>query len=63
LLNTLFIRSALDFAGAATTEAERKKYYGEVQKIVAVAQPTLTGLHLNAVGDFESLKDVIKLGS
>ena len=62
-------------AGAATTEAERKKYYGEAQKIiaedapyisiwnrtnVAVAQPTLTGLHLNAVGDFESLKDVIK---
>jgi peptide/nickel transport system substrate-binding protein len=68
----------LDLAGAATTEAERKRYYGEVQKIVAddapyisiwnrtnvaVAQPTLTGLHLNAVGDFESLKDVMKSGS
>jgi peptide/nickel transport system substrate-binding protein len=68
----------LDLAGAATSEAERKKYYGEVQKIVAedapyisiwnrtnvaVAQPTLTGLHLNAVGDFEALKDVMKPGT
>ena len=68
----------LDLAGTATTESERKKYYGEVQKIVAddapyisiwnrtnvaVAQPTLTGLHLNAVGDFEALKDVMKSGS
>ena len=65
----------LDLAGAATSEAERKKYYGEVQKIVAedapyisiwnrtnvaVAQPTLTGLHLNTVGNFESLRDVVK---
>ena len=65
----------LDFAGAATSEGERKKYYGEAQKIiavdapyisiwnrtnVAVAQPTLTGLHLNAVGNFEALKDVVK---
>jgi peptide/nickel transport system substrate-binding protein len=64
-----------DLAGAATSEAERKKYYGQAQKIVAedapyisiwnrtnvaVAQPTLTGLHLNAVGNFESLKDVVK---
>ena len=67
----------LDLAGAATSEADRKNYYGEAQKIiaedapyisvwnrtnVAVAQPTLTGLHLNAVGNFESLKDVIKGG-
>ena len=67
----------LDLAGAATSEAERKKYYGEAQKIiaedapyisiwnrtnVAVAQRTLTGLHVNAVGNFESLKDVIKGG-
>ena len=67
----------LDLAGTATTESERKKYYGDVQKIVAddapyisiwnrtnvaVAQPTLTGLHLNAVGDFEALKDVMKGG-
>jgi len=65
----------LDLAGAATTESDRKTYYGEVQKIVAddapyislwnrtnvaIAEPTLSGLHLNAVGDFESLKDVIK---
>ncbi len=65
----------LDLAGAATSEAERKKYYGEVQKIiaedapyisiwnrtnVAIAQPTLSGLHLNAMSDFESLKDVVK---
>ena len=65
----------LDLAGASANEADRKKYYGEAQKIiaedapyisiwnrtnVAVAQPTLTGLHLNAVGNFESLKDVIK---
>jgi len=27
---------------------------------VAVAQRTLSGLHLNAVGNFESLKDVTK---
>ena len=65
----------LDLASAATVESDRKKYYGEVQKIVAedapyislwnrtnvaVAQPSLHGLHLNAVGDFESLKDVTK---
>ena len=65
----------LDLAGAATSETERKKYYGEAQKIiaedapyisiwnrtnVAVARPTLSGLHLNAVGNFESLKDVSK---
>jgi peptide/nickel transport system substrate-binding protein len=65
----------LDRASAAMTEAERKQYYSEAQKIiaedapyisiwnrtnVAVAQPTLSDLHLNAVGDFESLKDVIK---
>ena len=68
----------LDLAGAATSEADRKKYHGEVQKIiaedapyisiwnrtnVAVAQRTLSGLHLNAVGDFESLKDVTKIPS
>jgi peptide/nickel transport system substrate-binding protein len=66
----------LDLASAATTEADQKKYYGEAQKIiaedapyisiwnrtnVAVAQRALTGLHLNAVGNFESLKDVIKI--
>ena len=68
----------LDLASAATTEAERKQYYGEAQKIiaedapyisiwnrtnVAVAQPTITGLHLDAVSNFESLKDVTKTAS
>lgn len=68
----------LDLAGAASTEAERKKYYGEAQKIiaidapyislwnrtnVAVARPTLSGLHLNAVSNFESLKNVTKTGT
>jgi len=67
----------LDLAGAATSEAERKKYYGEAQKIiaedapyisiwnrtnVAVAQPALTNLHLNATSDFAALKDVMKGG-
>jgi peptide/nickel transport system substrate-binding protein len=67
----------LDLAGETTSEPQRKKYYGEVQKIiaedapyisiwnrtnVAVAQPTLRDLHLNAVGSFESLKDVLKRG-
>jgi len=68
----------LDRASAATTEAERKQYYGEAQKIiaedapyisiwnrtnVAVAQPAITGLHLDAVSNFESLKDVTKTAS
>jgi peptide/nickel transport system substrate-binding protein len=68
----------LDLAGAATGEAERKKYYGEAQKIiaedapyislwnrtnVAVARRSLTGLHLNAVSNFEALKDVVKTSS
>lgn len=67
----------IDLASAATSESDRKRYYGEAQKIiaedapyisiwnrtnVAVAQHTLSGLHINAVGDFESLKDVTKLG-
>jgi peptide/nickel transport system substrate-binding protein len=66
----------LDVATAALTEAERKKYYAEVQKIVAydapyipiwnrvnyiMAQPSLTGLHLNPISDFTALKDVKKL--
>jgi peptide/nickel transport system substrate-binding protein len=66
----------LDVATAALSEAERKKYYAEVQKIVAydapyipiwnrvnyiMAQPSLTGLHLNPISDFTALKDVKKL--
>ena len=65
----------LDLASAGGTEAERKKYYGEAQKIiaddapyisiwnrtnVAVARPVLSGLHLDATSNFESLKDVTK---
>ena len=65
----------IDLAGTAASESERKKYYGAAQRLiagdapyislwnrtnVAVAQHTLTGLHINAVGDFESLKDVKK---
>jgi peptide/nickel transport system substrate-binding protein len=63
----------IDLATNATVEAERKRYYREVQKLVAddapyipiwnrtnviVAQRTLEGLHLNATGDFQALKDV-----
>lgn len=65
----------LDIATAALTEADRKKYYSEVQKVVAedapyipiwnrvnyiMAQPTLSGLHLNPISDFVALKDVRK---
>ena len=54
----------IDLAGAARSESERKRYYGEAQKLiaedapyislwnrtnVAVAQRRLEGLHLNAV--------------
>ena len=68
----------LDLASAGPTEAERKKYYGAAQKIiaedapyisiwnrtnVAVARPVITGLHLDAVSNFESLKDVTKTTS
>jgi peptide/nickel transport system substrate-binding protein len=63
----------LDIATATTTEADRKKYYGEVQRVIAeeapyipiwnrvnyiMAQPKLTGLHLNPISDFSALKDV-----
>ena len=51
----------------------RRRYYGEAQKLIAedapyipiwnrtnviVAQPSLDGLHLNAIGDFQALRDV-----
>src|SRR5688572_12788966 len=63
----------IDLASMSLTEADRKRYYGEAQKIVAddapysplwnrtnviVSQPSLDGLHINPVGDFRSLKDV-----
>ena len=65
----------LDIATAAVSEADRKKYYSAVQKLVAedapyipiwnrvnyiMAQPTLKGLHLNPISDFLALKDVKK---
>ena len=65
----------IDLAGAATGESELKKYYGEAQKLIAqdapyislwnrtniaVARDTLSGLHINTVGNFESLKDAMK---
>jgi peptide/nickel transport system substrate-binding protein len=65
----------LDIATAAVGEAERKKDYSDVQKLVAedapyipiwnrvnyiMAQPTLSGLHLNPISDFIALKDVRK---
>jgi len=65
----------LDIAAAAVSEADRKKYYSGVQKLVAedapyipiwnrvnyiMAQPTLSGLHLNPISDFIALKDVKK---
>lgn len=65
----------LDIATAAITEADRKQAYAEVQKLIAedapyipiwnrvnyiMAQPSLSGLHLNPISDFTALKDVKK---
>ena len=65
----------LDLASMALAEADRKRLYGEAQKIIAadapyiplwnrtnviVSQPSVDGLHINPVGDFRSLKDVRK---
>ena len=65
----------LDHATNSTDEAEREHAYREAQKIIAVdapyipiwnrtnvivAQPSLEGLHLNAIGDFQALKDVTR---
>ena len=65
----------IDLASSVANESARKKYYGEAQKLiaedapyiaiwnrtnVAVAQRNLSGLHLDTVGNFESLKDVVK---
>jgi peptide/nickel transport system substrate-binding protein len=65
----------IDQATTALDEAERKRYYSAAQKIIAadapyipiwnrinaiVAQPAVANLHLNAVGNFESLKDATK---
>ena len=63
----------LDRATQSTNEDERARAYREAQKLIAedapyipiwnrtnvvVAQRSLDGLHLNAIGDFQALKDV-----
>jgi peptide/nickel transport system substrate-binding protein len=65
----------IDLASAATSDDERKKYYSEVQKVVAedvpyvslwyktnvaVLRPDIHGVRLSAQADFLSLKDVQK---
>jgi peptide/nickel transport system substrate-binding protein len=65
----------IDLATRATTDEERRKYYSEVQKLVAeevpyislwyktnvaVMRPNITGVRLSAQADFLSLKDVQK---
>lgn len=68
----------IDMATTATAEAERKKYYGEAQKIIAedapyipiwnrtnavVTQPDLTGLRLNPTSDVQALRHVARRAS
>ncbi len=63
----------LELATQSTSDDERERAYGEAQKRIAedapyiplwnrtnviVAQRSLDGLHLNAIGDFQALKDV-----
>jgi peptide/nickel transport system substrate-binding protein len=63
----------IDLATQSTDEADRARYYRDAQKLVAadapyipiwnrtnviVAQRSLDGLHLNAIGDFQALRDV-----
>jgi peptide/nickel transport system substrate-binding protein len=67
----------LDLATQSLVEEDRRKYYSEVQKIVAedapyiplwnrtnaiVARRDLAGLHLNPIGAYYSLKDVKRIG-
>jgi peptide/nickel transport system substrate-binding protein len=67
----------LDLASAAQSEAERKRYYGEAQRLIAVdapyipiwhrvnvmlAQPNLDGLHMTPTVHFATLKDVRRVG-
>lgn len=66
----------IDLASAALTEAERKKYYAEAQKIIAfdapyipiwnrvnamIARPDLTGLRMRPTGEFSILRDVRRI--
>ena len=68
----------LDLATASLGESDRKRYYGEAQKLIAadapyipiwsktnviVAQKGLIGLHLNPVGDFNALRDVTRVST
>ena len=68
----------IDLATAALGEAERKRYYGEAQKIIAeeapyipiwnrvnvlLAQRNLDGLHMTATAHFATLKDVKRVKS
>jgi peptide/nickel transport system substrate-binding protein len=63
----------LDLATRSLDQEERRKYFSAVQKLVAedapyiplwnrtnaiIAQRDLTGLHLNAIGAYQSVKDV-----
>jgi peptide/nickel transport system substrate-binding protein len=65
----------IDLATTATTDEDRRKYYGEVQRIVAedapyislwyktniaVTRPEISGVRLTAQADFAYLKDVRK---
>jgi peptide/nickel transport system substrate-binding protein len=63
----------IDRATQSTDDDERERAYREAQKLIAedapyiplwnrtnviVAQPSLDGLHLNAIGDFQALRNV-----
>jgi peptide/nickel transport system substrate-binding protein len=65
----------IDRATVALDDATRRRFYGEAQKVIAedapyiplwnrvnvlVAQPTLSGLHLNPIGDLAALRNVSK---
>jgi peptide/nickel transport system substrate-binding protein len=71
------VDALLDEAGAAQDEAQRLELYAKVQRIVArdlpyislwhkrnvaVAQRTLTGIHLSPMADLMFLKDVARTG-
>ncbi|OFW03634.1 MAG: hypothetical protein A3I61_01630 [Acidobacteria bacterium RIFCSPLOWO2_02_FULL_68_18] len=68
----------IDLATTASTDEERRKYYSEVQKLVAedapyislwyktniaVARPNVTGIRLSPQATFATLKDVRKDGT
>ena len=65
----------LDLATASVDEGERRRYYGDAQKLiaedspyislwnrtnVAIGQPTIDGLKVNTTGSFTPLRDVTK---